>query len=214
MHTASFTSFEVLDVCQNLVVSNDAGIFRFAHLSVREFLLSEGQTQTRQDTCFSFEEGNAAIANACISYLSSTIQSGTTNVDDHLSISQQITKKPELRKYTANYWPLHVSQSGHFKSCPPLSSEIRSFLISDKDVAPTFANWCTIVTEELVNDALPNIQEAAQLPPNPIWLVHIYDIVEIKHVALDNRSMQCKAFLYAGGKGKQQSHVDTSGPRS
>ncbi|KAF2802118.1 uncharacterized protein BDZ99DRAFT_402102, partial [Mytilinidion resinicola] len=37
-HTAPFTSFEVLDVCQNLVVSNDAGIFRFAHLSVREFL--------------------------------------------------------------------------------------------------------------------------------------------------------------------------------
>jgi Cdc6-like AAA superfamily ATPase len=36
--TLPHTAQNVLDVCHNLVVSNDTGIFRFAHLSVREFL--------------------------------------------------------------------------------------------------------------------------------------------------------------------------------
>ncbi|ORY16076.1 hypothetical protein BCR34DRAFT_584541 [Clohesyomyces aquaticus] len=199
-----YTTYEVLDVCQNLVVSNDQGIFRFAHLSVREFLENLATDQAGHDrafSCFSEAEGNAAIASTCLSYLKTTMESAAPKTDSHLSTTRQMTDNQALREYTANYWPLHVSQSGQLKFQPPLSVEVRSFLIKDKDVAPSFTHWCTLVTEKLRGNALPEIREAAQLPANPIWLAHTYDIIEIRHVAIDDKTRQAKAFVYAASTG-------------
>lgn len=199
---AAYTTYEVLSVCANLVTSNDQGIFRFTHLSVREFLegLSGRELHGRCITYFRQEEGNAAIASACLSYLTATVPSMSDKMKDHLSVSKQRETRPALKEYSANYWPYHVSQSGHFKSKAPLVHEVRSFLIQDSDVAPTFTHWCTVV-DDMGHRALPDIKEAAMIPPDPIWLAHSYDIIEVRHVSIADEKRQARAFLYAAGKG-------------
>ncbi|OCK81309.1 hypothetical protein K432DRAFT_295813, partial [Lepidopterella palustris CBS 459.81] len=60
----TYTASEILDVCANLIVDDGADSFRFAHLSVREFL--EGLSKKRQIDYFQPEQTNAALASACL----------------------------------------------------------------------------------------------------------------------------------------------------
>ncbi|KAI0537334.1 hypothetical protein GGR58DRAFT_502306 [Xylaria digitata] len=63
-NTTKFTGAEVLDVCSNLIVERP-GVFEFAHLSVREFL---ERLENRQIDTYKPEQGNAALAQACLRY--------------------------------------------------------------------------------------------------------------------------------------------------
>jgi ankyrin repeat protein len=195
------TAQNVLDVCQNLVVSNDAGIFRFAHLSVREFLenLKEGRLKHRDIGYFSPDEGHAAIASTSLTYLKTIMSLDLTQMTD-LLVTTQLTKNPVIKSYAVNYWPFHVSKSGQLKYSTPLATQVRSFLVKNNAVASTFADWCTLVRNEN-SLALPDIIKAAQLPPNPIFLVHAYDILDIKHVSISDKDNQRQAFVYAAGEG-------------
>lgn len=197
----AINTHQVLDVCANLVMSDDKNSFRFTHLSVREFL--EGLSETRQIYYFRSDEANANIASACLSYLESTTDSASNKMESHLSVARQLRENPALRMYTANYWPYHVSMSGQFKHTPPLELRVRAFLIKDNDVSPLFIHWCKIVGE-LDSAALPDIREAAIIPPDPIWLAHAYDITEVNEVSIADEEKQVKAFLHAAGEGNSK----------
>jgi ankyrin repeat protein len=193
----------VLDVCQNLIVSNDKGIFRFVHLSVREFLenLKDGRLKHRKISHFVPDEGHAAIASTSLTYLTTIMSLDANQKADHLLVTTQLDKNIVLKSYTVNYWPYHVSESGQLKHSKPLATQVRSFLVKDKDVASTFADWCKLVQAEPVDTVLRAISKAAQLPPNPIFLVHAYDLMDIRHVSISDRDNQQQSFLYAAGEG-------------
>ncbi len=114
---------EVLDLCFNFVIEDsETDVFRFAHLSVREFL------ETRHG--FSGEESNATAAKCCFQYLqsekvlgrySSISASGylegdndsATN-DAYLSYAHQSwdsSGEGSLHTYFAHCWPLHLGAS-------------------------------------------------------------------------------------------------------
>ncbi|KAH7072565.1 hypothetical protein FB567DRAFT_205894 [Paraphoma chrysanthemicola] len=201
--TLGHTAQNVLEVCQNLVVSNDEGIFRFVHLSVREFFenLKEGRLKHREIKHFTSDEGHAAIAMKSLAYLKAIMSLGINQKADHLLKTSQLDKIIALKSYTVNYWPYHVSESGQLKRAAPLLTEVRSFLVKNKGVASTFANWCSMVWEEKSENSLPAVRKAAQKPPNPIFLVHTYDLLDRQHASVSDRDYQTQAFLYAAGEG-------------
>ncbi|KAI1754330.1 hypothetical protein F4782DRAFT_539160 [Xylaria castorea] len=64
-----YTAVEVIYVCSNLIVKRESS-FEFAHLSVREFF--EKLNKRRIDTYLP-EEGNAALAQACLLFLNQAL---------------------------------------------------------------------------------------------------------------------------------------------
>jgi hypothetical protein len=199
--TLAHTPQNVLEVCQNLILSDDKGIFRFVHLSVREFLenLKEGKLEHRDVKYFLPGEGNAAIASVSLAYLRTTMSLDINQKANDLLKETQLDKNTVIKSYAVNYWPWHVSKSGQLRHSAPLSSNVRSFLVENKDVAPTFTQWCNLVRE--VKDVLPDIKKAAQHPPNPVFLVHTYDLLDIQNAAISDKDYQRQAFLYASGEG-------------
>lgn len=82
----------LLDICHNLIVlDQQLGILRFAHFSVHEFLRDK----------YSVEEGNAGLANDCLTVLTDS---------DTGQITQ--SKRPSFVDYACVNWPEHFRLSG------------------------------------------------------------------------------------------------------
>lgn len=183
--TLQHTADKVLDVCQNLVVSNDRGIFRFAYLSVREFVetLREERLKHLGIKLFSPDEGHAAIASASLRYLNSVMTLDANQKADYLLVTTQLDRNAIIKSYTVNYWPCHVTKSDELKYLAPLFTQVRRFLVKDKDITSTSAEWCDVVRAEDSSAVVPVIRKAAQRAPNPIFIVHAYDLLEVRHIS-------------------------------
>ncbi|PGH18939.1 hypothetical protein AJ80_04266 [Polytolypa hystricis UAMH7299] len=189
-HDSTYSVPEVLDVCSNLIVSDDPDSFRFAHLSVREFL--EALTK-RGIESFQAENANATIASTCLSLLSSIYEpSGSKALG---SASSELPSA--LNSYLVKYWPHHVSQSEKAKIASPLKSQVKDFLIREDEVAPTFIKWC-----EQAKDC-EEFGDLVQPPYNPIWISEKYQLIERSSIIVSDIRLQRLTLTLAA---KRHSH--------
>ena len=162
---------ELLDLCCNfLVLDAELDVFRFAHLSVREYL------ETRTE--YTSESSHALAAQFCLSYLCTSNASGPffiprdtwsensvvpKDADSSIdlesdsrvmswTIDLSLTKKQPDRKkypfinhvqeYACAYWADHAAGSRHLRLIHPLSTMLREFIMdASQVVSPWFMYW-------------------------------------------------------------------------
>lgn len=121
----------ILDLCSSFVVIDDElDVFRFAHLSVREFL--EGRDG------FEPEKNDALAAQCCLNYLST----GTVLEARPLLNGTRENFLVGFHRYACFYWPFHLDASKNHRFSPPLQNITQDFMIGDQQKASSaFICW-------------------------------------------------------------------------
>ncbi|KAJ3567562.1 hypothetical protein NPX13_g6720 [Xylaria arbuscula] len=156
--TEPLSKNQVLQLCSNFVIfDSTVDSFRFAHLSVREFL--EGQPAYRTSTI------NSIAARCCLAVLMS---------DDRTA------QESYLVSYASCYWPLHCKDAADERESGPLQILLDEFLSNTTPQSP-FNAWNEDVV--LYCDIDQGLQEKlnASRPYKPcsLYVASVFDFIEI-----------------------------------
>jgi ankyrin repeat protein len=164
----SLSNDVLLDICCNMVVlDSEQNVFRFAHLSVREYL--EGR---RDYTLFAT---HSLAFERCLDVLTfELILTPTESTVKQNSIFQE---------YANLYWPVHCQtvESNHLVE--GLRQKLRQFLFQGCNAGHLFTKWVSAASElskSLWNNPLKHMLTAASSsPPTPIFLACSFGLVSI-----------------------------------
>lgn len=171
---------ELLDTCCNLLVlDEELRTFRFAHLSVREFL--------EQLENFNDIEVNLLVLQRCLNVW-------TFEGQDHSTLATQ--QDNILKSYASFYWPFHCQNLGS-QPKDKIKDRIKKFLVTNSNLAPSFETW--LQDAELVSRSedwlyphldYDRLKESFSSPPSLLfftccfgltWLMH--DLNQLKHIS-------------------------------
>jgi len=173
------TTDNILDICNNMVVVDEHGHFRFAHLSVREYLECLDTYSTAQ--CHSF------VLQRCLeSYLN-------TSIDWRSQLRSGLDL--EIKPYAMLYWPFHCQLAGNLGQDQTLANiadafifetstkEIYSGCQSTKRPSPAFTDWLSDVwnasrysgTGEYESAVLGKLESSANSSSNPQFFACTFD---------------------------------------
>ena len=137
----------LLDLCANFILlDRELDVFRFAHLSVREFL----EKKEGYDTA----SNHAVAAECCLRYLLDVQPSYDIAVEDRWMTEDDDGQRDRYRPILSNlcheyiclYWPFHLSESGAHRHGPPLQALFWEFMLDDRNsVTRQFNYWVDIV---------------------------------------------------------------------
>ena len=170
------SNIELLDMCCNMVVLDvELDIFRFAHLSVREYLEGrEGYTEI---------ETHTTALERCIDI----------HVSEPRQLSELKLKQDNIfRPYAILYWPIHCQSVGSDQLTCKNRDKVRRFLLQGRDAAPSFKKW-TPVAEELSrslewDDPLRHqLRAAASSPLTPLFLACTFGLLWILDYLISER---------------------------
>ncbi|KAL8826680.1 MAG: hypothetical protein Q9170_007310 [Blastenia crenularia] len=164
LHALSFSSEdklelsseELLDLCSGFIVLDaNSNRFRFAHLSVREYLESNSE--------YAPEANHAVAAQYCLRYLCTSNVSGISLMQEAFSsVNPQLrfTRLQEntidlpwnlagdssfvdkVQAYACLYWVNHVVGARQLRLANPLMSLFRDFIMDDQqEASPWFTAW-------------------------------------------------------------------------
>ena len=143
----------ILDLCANFVVlDTELDVFRFAHLSVREFLeKKEG---------FDAASNNAIAAEFCLRYL--------LLVNPRYEVYTKVGKRGPVRlrraafrnlchEYSCLYWLFHLNESSARRYQPPLHALFWTFMLDDQNsVTRSCVYWVSLFGEKHSLDGWDN----------------------------------------------------------
>ncbi len=125
------TSDQILDLCCNLVVlDEELDTFRFAHLSVREFLEQQDEYLT--------DRSNAVAAESCLlSMISSARSQSSVSLLAKMGYCSDVRYK-ELQKYAYVFWAQHSQAAADERQNQPLRELLDGFLQKEPPMTPRF----------------------------------------------------------------------------
>ncbi|KAL6400866.1 hypothetical protein AUP68_16584 [Ilyonectria robusta] len=117
--TSTISRDQLLGLCCNLVDFDSAlNMFRFSHLSVREFL--EDQEMYRAASV------NAIVAEACLSHI--------------MGVTAEIAPPTPLLKYSSYFWAAHAQEAAEQRQIR-LRDVLPKFLSGEQDRSSHFCRW-------------------------------------------------------------------------
>jgi hypothetical protein len=165
-------SESLLDYCYNLIVKDEAlDIFRFAHLSVREYL------ETLDDyTPTNTHAVAAEICLACITKIRVGAGGRTTAQSFKPAAYAMI-------EYATIFWPVHCAVSGEKRAVPPLEPPIASFIMQRR-VGNAFRSWmedARALAKSLggLDPLAAKLRHSFCSPPNPFFLACVFGLDEV-----------------------------------
>jgi hypothetical protein len=158
--TTKLSKERVLDICYNLVIfDTELSVFRFAHLSVREFLIKRE---------FTHEAAHALAAERCLRVCLS-------NYDDPAPKDAPAANN-NFETYATVYCAIHWSMSGDHQSEGNLENLVRKFVLEAGEDS-LFAKWTRSVRETVEREAGLNLSIKRRVismisdPPDPFFAV-------------------------------------------
>ncbi len=141
------SSETLLDLCANFVILDpELDVFRFAHLSVREFLeKKEG---------FDAESNHAMAAECCLRYLFDvkpcyqvdTEGGWMIEAEDGQSDQHRAIFRNRCHEYVGLYWPFHLSESSALRHVSPLKTLLWKFMLDNQNsVTRQFMYWVDLM---------------------------------------------------------------------
>jgi len=183
-HQKPINPESLLDYCSNLIVEDKAlDIFRFAHLSVREYL------ETRDD--FTPSDTHAVAAEICLT----SITKARIGARDRMTPPSAEQSLNGIFEYATMFWPVHCGFSGQKRKVPPLAPPISSFIMQRR-VSNSFTKWMddarTLAKSLGALDPLGRkLGHCFCSPPNPFFLACAFglsEVVERSNMAVTERS--------------------------
>lgn len=124
---------DLLNVCSNMVVLDvELDIYRFAHLSVREYLES-------RDEYVDVKLNELATERCLGTYVS--------GADEAPHSSLVIALNHTFRSYAALYWPIHLLNAGGDNVSPPVVDKMKCFIFGNGTNSPCFDSWSSDAIE-------------------------------------------------------------------
>jgi ankyrin repeat protein len=115
---ARINANDLLRICQNLLILDESlNVFRFAHLSVQEYL--ESQPQLRK------ADSHAEIAKGCFSLLCTP---GSWGDYEEVRIEEGGYRDHHLLSYSVLFWPWHLSHCADVNGCQTLTDLWNAFV--------------------------------------------------------------------------------------
>jgi len=134
------TPQDMLDLCGSLVIASEEGYLGLAHLSVKEYLLSQRTRQNQSLSAYALnpESANRELAENCLAYLSfREFSSGPSpSASDY---TDRLIRLP-LVKYAAVSWSYFVRAT---TMTPELRDRITRFFQTPP--SPTFMSWVQVL---------------------------------------------------------------------
>jgi hypothetical protein len=158
----------VLQLCCNFVVHDqELDVFRFAHLSVREYL------EEKKDV-YSTTLNHATAAKACLATL--------------MPLSDSETNR--LHEYACWYWALHCAESGIYLQEGELQKLFNKFMLQEQDTY--FARWSQaadlLLFKTFRYERQPlehRVSSTISLPPCSIFAACSWGFTETLHLLLE-----------------------------
>lgn len=165
----------ILDLCSNMVTIDDNGLFRFAHLSVREYL--ETLPTYAAAECHTF------VLQRCVeSYINTSGPPWTSQSDDTLDW--------QIRPYSTLYWPEHCHGAigTHTTDC---MQTVKAFIFGDGANRATYGEAFPEWSSEAWNSSqysfgiqcdpitLERLASATASPANPVFVACAFDLAWI-----------------------------------
>jgi ankyrin repeat protein len=158
---------QLLNICCNMVVlDEEIDIFRFAHLSVREYFESKSG--------YTAIETHSLALDRCIETYTYELQPQ----QESATIQNDI-----FRPYATIYWPVHFQVVDSGQLAERLEEKLKRFLFQGYGAAPSFAKWASAAKE--LSKSLPydhpqqDILRDASQPSTPFPLACCFGLVWI-----------------------------------
>jgi hypothetical protein len=180
---------QILNMCRNFVVLDEQmDVFRFAHLSVREFLEQREEDATAL--------AHSLAAETCLRFCLDT-PSGNNKSETALS------RAKALREYAILYWATHCRMSGKYLRDGNLGQLFKEFVLRDLDEHSPFGEWTYSAKQYLQsrpwNDALKAKWESSfSLPPNPLFVGCVWGLLDLVEFSLQSKSVASRDFNSRG----------------
>ena len=169
---------DILTLCSNLlVIDTELNVFRFAHLSAREYLESQSDFYTTVS--------EPTIALQCLHMCTDYIQQLKHS---SLAISDQITHA----QYACLYWPVHCSLVG--SSLPAsLLDALQTFLGINETDRPQFEQWMAITSKFPTRFVTPDMKLRVKMSfsssRHPIFLAIAFEFVDLVEIMLRDHQL-------------------------
>jgi hypothetical protein len=170
---------QVLDLCRNLVIFDSTpDTFRFAHLSVREFL--QNQTSLRANT------SHGIAAEVCL--LSIIMRSDADETRNFLSRWNYPQAHRDvlstLYDYTDAFWAVHCQNAGCVRLSGNLQALLSYFMAYDDSGSPPFRIWHAVLPRTLARlgsfDPLNyRLICCRSAPISPVFTACCFDMAEL-----------------------------------
>jgi ankyrin repeat protein len=166
----SSTNDDILDVCCNIVIlDTELDIFRFAHLSVREYL--EGRAD------YAASEMHTIVLERCLDVC----------VDQRRRDSLQpftVEQHEILRPYSATYWPLHLHLLEDYDLAENLKEKVIRFLFDRSGTSAAFQDWLGIAQELAANLSYLHplkamLKASLSDPPTPLFVACSFGLMSV-----------------------------------
>ena len=190
--TVSISRDDLLDLCFNFVI-HDAGlnIFRFSHLSVREYLESTEDYQLR--SCHAF------AAEYCLRILTSDLGINQTHLNDGEDcVVDSLADESGVDRYVCVYWPHHLKQSGLQRHLEPLKTLFCAFTMEQQIDSSHFSQWnekTSVLDDEIRRSGKYSPENVViSFPSDPLFVACVWGFEELLHwrVHKDTRSLDVR----------------------
>lgn len=184
-------TLQVLDVCANLVeVDQSQNIFRFVHLSVREFFESFDDDA---ESIFTSQRGHIALAQYGLSYICQTL---APRVSISTSLSQQsknedanLLSSKAVTRYVDRYWLEHAKLGGIRRRDEPFQSLMRIFLQDYAKGSSVYDIWSKAASfGDCADLERERCWAAVRNPVHPCWLACAFDLDEVLIACLNDKT--------------------------
>ena len=127
-HSDEIRKNDIIRSCRNLVaVDAQHQYFRFAHQSVREYLLAREEYTT--------EKQHALAAERCLDVYLTEIWPNFVN-------AEFLQRSAHLKRYSIFFWPVHYKYAENLKS-QALERKISSFMTQGSTTSPAYLQWAS-----------------------------------------------------------------------
>ena len=124
-HEGTLSAASIIDICCNLVVMDDLGVFHFAHLSVREYFENLDS--------YSPNLNHEMALHRCLDvYL---------RLNDQSRPHMHAEADQKLKSYASMYWPLHYEHLESSGISDDLESKLREFLFGRDGTSLAYQDW-------------------------------------------------------------------------
>ena len=187
--TVSVSRDDLLDLCFNLVVHDaELNIFRFSHLSVREYLESTEHYDLRR--CHAF------AAEYCLRILTHDLHINPTHwKDDEDCGVKSLADDSGVDRYVCIYWPHHLKKSGLQRHLEPLKTLFCAFTMEEQITFSHFSRWNEKTSMLYVQNGNSGIysreNSVISFPSDPLFVACAWGFEELLHwrVNTDMRSL-------------------------